>query len=255
MRVAGYTRVSTDEQAREGYSLAAQDEAIRAYCVAQRWELAEVYTDAGRSGKSMKGREALQTMLSDAKSGQFERVIFWKLDRLGRNLRDLIDVSDQLEVASVGIVSIQESIDTATAAGRMMRNVIGSLAEFERETIVERIKFGIEQKANKGKIVGPPSLGYKRNETGELVADGSAPRVLEPFERYASGAYSLRQLAQWAATVRLRSSKGNLLDRMSTRKILTNPIYVDDVAFHRRRGDRKVSPGTHPPDRDSQAFR
>ncbi len=147
MRAAGYIRVSTEEQAREGYSLGAQDESIRAFCLGHRWELINVYADAGKSGKSLRGREQLLALLADAKSGHFERLVFWKLDRLGRNLRDLLDISDRLEEAGVGVVSIQESIDRGTASGRMLRNILGSLAEFERETIVERIKFGLEQKA------------------------------------------------------------------------------------------------------------
>ena len=118
----GYIRVSTEEQVREGYGLAAQEQAIRAYCEAYACELVDIYADAGRSGKSMRGRESLARLLEDAKAGRFERVVFWKLDRLGRNLKDLLHICDVLEQASVGVVSIQESIDTGTASGRMARN-------------------------------------------------------------------------------------------------------------------------------------
>ena len=246
MKVAGYTRVSTDEQAREGYSLAAQEESIKALCRAHGWELVRIYVDAGKSGKSLRGRDELQSLLRDAKNRDFERLIFWKLDRLARNLRDLLEISDRLEVAGVGVVSIQESIDTGTASGRMLRNILGSLAEFERETIVERIKFGLEQKAREGEIVGPLSLGYRRSDAGCIELAASAPLIAEAFQRYATGSYSLRDMAEWAATVGLRSTEDNLLDRLSIRKILTNVTYVGDVAFHKRRGSQQVVPGKHP---------
>src|SRR3989304_2650641 len=79
-------------------------------------------------------------------------------------LRDLLDICDHLEALEVGIVSIQESIDTGTASGRMVRNIMGSLAEFERELIVERIKAGLAEKARQGELLGPLPLGYRRDD-------------------------------------------------------------------------------------------
>ena len=245
MRVGGYIRVSTEEQASEGYSLAAQEEAIRAYAKAHGWEIVQVYADAGRSGKSLKGREALVALLADAEAGAFDRLIFWKLDRLARNLRDLLQVSDRLEAAGVGIVSIQESIDTGTASGRMMRNVIGSLAEFEREVIIERISVGIQQKARQGRIVGPVSLGYNRDERGDLEPNELAPLVREAFELYATGRCSLRDLTRWAFQRGLRSRNGNPLDRLSIRKLLLNPVYAGDVSYHKREGGGIVARDCH----------
>ena len=243
---AGYVRVSTEEQAREGYGLAAQEQAARAYCQAQGWELVEVYADAGRSGKSMRGREALARLLEDAQAGRFQRIVFWKLDRLGRNLRDLLDICDTLESLNVGIVSIQEAIDTGTAAGRMVRSFLGAVAEFEREVITERIKAGIAEKARQGELVGPLPLGYKRDESGVVVFEEAvALLVREAFVRYATGAYSLRDMAHWADEVGLRSTEGNHLDRLSLRKILNNIAYTGQVAFHRRQGGGIVARGKH----------
>ena len=247
MRASGYCRVSTAEQSEEGYSLDAQEQAIRAYCQAQSWELTELYVDAGRSGGSLKGREELARLLDDAESGQFERVVFWRLDRLGRNLRDLLDLSDRLEAAGVGLVSIQEAIDTGTPGGRMVRNVLGSLAEFEREITVERIKAGVAAKARAGHLVGPLPLGYVRDESGAVAIDpATAPLVEESFEHYSTGQYSLRELAHWAEHAGLRSTEGNLLDRLSLRKILRNPTYVGKVTLHQRRGGGVVAKGEHP---------
>ncbi|MPZ49698.1 MAG: hypothetical protein GEU75_10455 [Dehalococcoidia bacterium] len=253
MRAAGYIRVSTEEQAREGYSLAAQENAIRSYCAAMGWGLVEVYSDAGRSGGSTKGREGLAQLLAASTAGLIDRVIFSKLDRLARRLRDLLEISDRLETLGVGIVSIQEAIDTGSATGRMLRNMIGTVAEFERELIRERIVIGMGQKARQGEVVGPVSLGYRR-EDGKLLPDASAPRVLRLFELYGGGEYSLRRLADWAAGAGLTSTEGNHLDRLSVRKILLNPVYVGDVIYHPRGADRAVFPGSHPPIVTRQLF-
>jgi site-specific DNA recombinase len=265
MNAAGYVRVSTEEQAREGYGLAAQEQAMRAYCQAQGWELVEVYADAGRSGKSMRGRDDLARLLEDAGAGRFQRVVFWKLDRLARNLRDLLEICDGLEALGVGIVSVQEAIDTGTATGRMIRNVLGALAEFERETIVERIKAGLAEKARQGELLGPIPLGYRRADPeeeidgkkpkGAIIADElTAPLVREAFTRYSTGNYSLRDMAGWAARVGLRSTEGNLLDRLSIHKLLQNVAYVGQVTYHSRQGGGVVAKGKHPPIVDAALF-
>ena len=255
MKAAGYVRVSTDEQARDGYGLAAQEQAIRAYCQAQSWELVDLYADAGRSGGSLRGRDGLARLLDDARSGAFERVVFLRLDRLGRNLRDLLAISDTLEKAAVGIVSIHEAIDTGTATGRMMRSILGALAEWERDTIRGRIIEGIEAKARNGELVGPLPLGYRSNSDGAVVLDEElAPLVREAFARYATGRHSLRDMAAWAADVGLRSTNGNPLDRLSVRKLLTNVAYTGQVAYRRRRGGGFVVKGKHPPIVDAALF-
>lgn len=245
MSTVGYTRVSTEEQATSGYSLGAQETQITAKCTAHAWTLSRVYSDAGKSGKSVAGRGELKALLHDAQQGLFTRVVFTKLDRLSRSLRDLLDICDQLDRAGVEIVSISESIDTGTPAGRMMRNVMGSLAEFEREVIVGRIKDGLAQAAREGTPTGPIPLGYVRDEDGLVKPDQHAPMVAELFDRYASGAWSLRQLSSWATSTGLRSTKGNVLDRMGLRKILTNRFYVGELVFHARSASREVFAGKH----------
>ena len=252
---AGYVRVSTEEQAREGYGLAAQEHAVGAYCQAQGWQLVEVYVDAGRSGKSMRGREELARLLANAAAGRFQRVVFWKLDRLARNLRDLLDICDRLEALEVGIVSIQEAIDTGTPAGRMVRSFLGAVAEFEREVITERIKAGIAEKARQGELVGPVPVGYQRSDGGAIVPDpATAPLISAAFTRYATGQHSLRQMAEWANGAGLRSTLGNPIDRLSIRKILTNPAYMGQVTYHDRQGGADVSKGKHPPIVDAALF-
>ena len=251
MKAAGYIRVSTAEQAREGYGLAAQEQAVRSFCQAHGWDLTEIYSDAGRSGSSIQQRESLSRLLEDAQAGAFERVVFLKLDRLARNLRDLLGICDGLEEAAVGIVSIQESIDTGTATGRMIRSVLGALSEFERDTIIGRIKDALAEKARQGEILGRLPLGYMRDEDGAVVADPViGPLVRAAYERYNTGAHSLLDLAIWAADVGLRSNEGNPLDRVSIRKLLCNITYAGMVTHH----GKVVGKGKHPAIVDSALF-
>ena len=145
MKAAGYVRISSEEAARDGYGLASQEQAIRAYCELHAWQLVDVYTDAGRSGKSVKGREELGRLMEDVKNsrgGAFDCVVFWKLDRLGRSNRDLENLYAYFDEKHVGVVSIQESFDTTTSAGRAMRGMLGVFAQFERDTIIDRITSG-----------------------------------------------------------------------------------------------------------------
>jgi site-specific DNA recombinase len=251
MRVVGYTRVSTEEQAREGYGLSAQEQAIRAYCLPRQWTLADIYTDAGVSGKSMKGRDELARLLNDARAGAFAAVIFGKLDRLARNLRDLLDIWDALDRAGVGVICIDQNIDTTTSAGRLMRNIFGSVGEFERDVIRDRIKAGLGEKARQGHIVGPLPLGYVRGEDGAVTVEPViAPLINEAFVRYASGSESMRDMAAWAEGVGLRSSEGNPLDRLSIRKLLSTVTYTGMVTYH---GD-VIANGKHPAIVDAALF-
>ncbi len=246
MKTVGYIRVSTEDQAREGYGLAAQEDAVRHYCQAHGWEVVAIYVDAGRSGKSIDGRPDLFRLLSDADSRRFERVVVWRLDRVARRLKDLLEVYERLEAAGVSVVSIQESIDTGSAGGRMMRSVLGAFAEFERDVITDRIRAGIAEKARQGALVGPLPLGYLRDESDSVVIDSVvAAAIREAFVMYSSGDYSLRDMTRWAADVGLRSAKGNALDRLSIRKLLTNPTYAGKVTFHARDGGGVVSEGRH----------
>ncbi len=137
----------------------------------------------------------------------------------------------------------------------MMRSILGSLAEFEREVIVSRIQAGIEEKARGGELVGPLPLGYRRDEAGAVVLDAAtAPLIRAAFERYALGDRSLREMGQWAADAGLKSDAGNPLDRLSIRKMLMNPAYKGAVAFHSRAGDGFTVRGKHPAIVDEELF-
>lgn len=158
-RVIGYVRVSTEEQAQSGLSLAAQRERITAYCDLYDLELIAVYEDAGASAKSL-DRAGLQAAL-DAVKNTGAGLVVAKLDRLTRSV---VDAGELLETALRGrqLISVGEQIDTATASGRMVYNVLISIAQWEREAVSERTKAALAQKKAKGEAAGCAPFGYRK---------------------------------------------------------------------------------------------
>lgn len=152
MRVATYARISTDEE-RQPFSLGAQAEKLSAYISTQPgWVLARSYTDQ-MTGKSLE-RPGLQRALSDARGGRYDLLLVFKVDRLARSTSGLLLILEELQAAGVAFRSASEPFDTSTAAGRMMLQMLGVFAEFEREMIVERTKMGLAKKAARGEWKG-----------------------------------------------------------------------------------------------------
>jgi DNA invertase Pin-like site-specific DNA recombinase len=149
MRAAIYARVSTLEQEPEN-----QLQELRRYCAARAWSAKE-YVDAGVSG-SKDRRPALDQLLTDAKRRKFDVLVCWRLDRLGRNLRHLILLLDELNALGVAFVSLAEGIDATTPAGRLQLHVLGAIAEFERDRIRERVVAGLQRARMQGKRLGRP---------------------------------------------------------------------------------------------------
>jgi DNA invertase Pin-like site-specific DNA recombinase len=155
----GYVRVSTEAQALEGVSLEAQRAKLRAWCEFNDCEIVDVFTDAGLSGGRADNRPALQAALDAVcKSGGV--LVVYSLSRLARSTRDTITISERLAKAGADLVSVSEKIDTTSAAGKMMFRLMAVLAEFERDTIAERTKLGMEHKKSKGERVGAVPYGF-----------------------------------------------------------------------------------------------
>jgi len=150
MQVVGYGRVSTEDQAREGVSLSAQEAKIEAYCLIKDWTLAEVIQDAGESAKSLH-RPGLQRLLSRVQARQVQAVIVSKLDRLTRSVSDLDKLVRLFDKAGVALVSLQESLDATTATGRLMMNLLASVSQWEREVIGERTSDALQHLKAQGK--------------------------------------------------------------------------------------------------------
>lgn len=166
MKVALYLRVSTDKQTSENQRLE-----LEKHCARMDWQISKMYVDEGISGKNTK-RPALQQMLKDASTGKFETLVVWKIDRLARSVIDLLNILNSLTAYGVDFISTTQSIDTTNPMGKMVLTFLGAIAEFERETISERVKAGIERARAEGKTLGRPRVAIDVPRALELRAKG-----------------------------------------------------------------------------------
>ncbi|MDP9025917.1 MAG: recombinase family protein, partial [Candidatus Eremiobacteraeota bacterium] len=143
--MVGYTRCSTEEQATQGVTLEAQRARIVAFCEATERPLHEVVVDAGKSAKSTE-RPGFSRLLKAVRSGELSTVVVLKIDRATRSVRDLADLMDLFAAMDCAFISVTESIYTGSAAGRMITNLLGVLAQFEREQVGERTSFALKHK-------------------------------------------------------------------------------------------------------------
>lgn len=149
MRAAIYARVSTLDQEPEN-----QLQELRRYVQARGWTAAE-YVDRGVSGAKDR-RPALDQLLTDARRRRFDVLVCWRLDRLGRNLKHLITLLDELQALGVAFVSLAEGIDATTPAGKLQMHILGAIAEFERGRLRERVLAGLQRARTQGKRLGRP---------------------------------------------------------------------------------------------------
>ena len=194
IKAVGYVRVSTEEQAREGLSLDAQEEKIRAYCTAKGWRLVRIYRDEGFSGKDL-NRPGLQSLIQDLKNDGFEAVVVAKLDRLTRSVRDLGYLIDDL-FDGVALASVEESLDTTTAGGRFVLHILGAVAQWERETIAERTRNTLRFKRERGEWVGRVPYGFKIGPDGRLVEDPEEIKNIQRMKRLRRRGRSYREIAE-----------------------------------------------------------
>ena len=151
MKVAVYARVSTNDQTAEN-----QLSELRRYVEARGWTAVE-YVDQGVSGAKER-RPALDRLMTDAKRRRFDVLVCWRLDRLGRNLKHLITLLDELQSLGVAFVSLAEGIDATTPAGKLQMHILGAIAEFERERIRERVLAGLRRARAQGQRLGRPRV-------------------------------------------------------------------------------------------------
>ncbi len=187
-KVALYMRVSSEEQARRE-SIGTQEAFLADYCKLYGFEVVGTYKDVAVSGTiPVHERPAGLEMLEAAKRGEFDTVLLYKLDRIGRKLVVVVDAHDRLEVAGIAMRSATEPIDTSTPAGRLIFQMLASFAEFERETIAERVRDGVRRSLKHGKRFGAIPYGYDYTETGGwVVVEEEAARVREIFTNIAGG--------------------------------------------------------------------
>jgi len=163
MKAAIYARVSTLDQQPEN-----QLEELRRYVAARGWTAVE-FVDKGVSG-AKDSRPALNKLLDGARRRRFDVVVCWRLDRLGRNLRHLIGLLDDLQALGVAFVSLAEGIDATTPAGRLQMHILGAIAEFERGRIVERVKAGLDRARRQGRRLGRPARRITDRQLAEVAS-------------------------------------------------------------------------------------
>ncbi len=182
-----YCRVSTSDQAEKGVSLDAQKEKIKQYASLYNYDIIEEICDAGFSGKDI-NRDGIQKILLLMRENSISAVIVSKLDRLTRSVKDLIEIVDLANKNNIAIVSVSEHIDTSSAAGRMMLNLLTVISQWERETISERTKTSLQYKKQNGRVYNGVALYGFKSDNGFLVPDNNEQSAIEYIMReYKSG--------------------------------------------------------------------
>ena len=225
-----YTRVSTEDQVKQGISLQAQEEALKNYANALGYDIFKIYRDEGKSAKDIKGRKEMSQMLEDAKARKFQAIFIYKLDRFSRSLKDLIETIELLKDWNVDFVSLQDKIETTSASGKLMFHIISAFAEFERNVTGERTKFSMDKRARDGGLVSRAPFGYKIEEK-KLIPNENSLKVQEIFQDFLNSNSSLTKIA----------GKYNVSVN-GLKKILRNQTYLGKIKF-----DGQHHQGSHQP--------
>lgn len=242
MRVAIYIRVSTLDQAREGYSLAAQRAALEHWAADRRHEIVRVYEDAGISAKDIKHRPAMRKLLWAARRDQYDVLLVWALSRLTRSVMDLYSTAELLREHNIALVSYTESIDTSTPTGRAMMGMLGVFAQMEREITVERVRAAMAERAAQGKRTCNCVLGYDLVGKDELAVNEREADAVRLIYRSFLESGSLYGTVKAARAAGIRGKLGGQMSAESVKKILSRPIYI---GYNTHRGE--LIRGSHEP--------
>lgn len=235
MTVALYIRVSTLEQATEGYSIAAQKERLIAYCMAQGWTNYKVYVDEGVSAKDT-DRPLLNQLLDHIKKGQISMILVYRLDRLTRSVSDLYNLLKMLDQHNCAFKSATEIYDTSTAMGRMFIGLVALLAQWETENLSERIKMALEKKVADGERVGNVPFGFELAKDEKLILNDRAPIILDMINKVKSG-MSASQVANYLTKT---NNDRAIWHPQAVIRVLKNP-----ALYGATRWNDKVFEGTH----------
>ncbi len=217
--IVGYARVSTRDQAESGASLASQRQKIEAYATMHDLDLVEIIEDAGHSAKTL-DRPGMARLLKLIHRKATSVVVVAKLDRITRSVRDLGELIELFKRSGVEFASVADHIDTSTAAGRLVLNVMGSVSQWEREAIGERTSEALAaMRANGRRISRHPPYGYRDNGSG-WVPDEAEQRGVALMVEFRSQGLSLRRIAAELERQGVRSRGGRRLSPQLVANVL-----------------------------------
>lgn len=218
MRVVGYTRVSTEEQASSGCSLAAQTDKIRSYCGLYGLNLIDILEDAGQSAKTL-GRPGLRQALSLLDAGTADGIVIAKLDRLTRSVRDWATLIERYFSARTSLLSVDDKIDTQTAAGRVVLNLLICISQWEREAIGERTSTALRHRQRQGIHVGAVPFGAQIRD-GKLIHDEQELRAVTLALHYRQQMMSYQQIANELVKLEIPTKRGGQWRAQTIRQII-----------------------------------
>jgi site-specific DNA recombinase len=243
VRVGFYTRISTDE-AHQPYSLGAQADRLEAYVKSQEnWKIQKRYED--QITGTVLDRPGLQSALIDAKMGLYDLLLVFRVDRLARSVRTLAAILEELDQHGVAFRSATEPFDTASPAGRMMVQMLGVFAEFERATLIERVIAGMTKKAAQGGWNGgsrPFGYDYDAGSGCLKVNEREASIVQEIFQMYVSRRMGTTTIARWLNDRGLRTKRGGRWRADAVITLLSNRAYLGEVLFRDQTYDGRHLP-------------
>ncbi|GEN31196.1 site-specific DNA recombinase [Cerasibacillus quisquiliarum] len=229
-RVAIYARVSTEEQAKEGFSIAAQLQTLRQYAQIYNWEVIDEYVDEGISGKSVKGRPEMKRLIKDVENERFDAVIVWKISRLSRNMLETLMILDKFEKYNVKFISYSENFDTSSPIGRLVLQIMASIAEMERNTLAENVKLGMKQRALEGRWNGGVVFGYDTVKKELVINEKEAEVVQLIYHMYANGK-GLRAISNHLNKAGYKTKRNRYFSINGVAQILDNVIYNGKISW------------------------
>lgn len=253
-----YCRTSSILQA-DNFSLDGQSTAITEYCVRNKFNILDSYVDACLSGTTTNNRTSFQQMLSDIKNSKIHAIVVYKLSRISRNMRDLVNIVNFLKECNVHLISIEDNIDTSTPMGMTFLYLIGAFSEMDRENIISNCKMGMKERALNGLWNGGRIIGYKSNSQKQLdIVDSEADIIKMIFDLYANKNWGYKKIACHLNIQGYKTLKDCSWSIYSIKQIIDNPIYVGfirwgqyiDWAKNRRKGKNtnyQLIKGEHTP--------
>ncbi len=247
IKAAIYTRVSTEDQAKEGFSLDAQLDKLKSYCKARDWIIGGIYIDDGYSGRNVK-RPAYIRMIEEM--DKWDTILVIKMDRIHRNSKNFMLMMEQLKKLGKEFVSMTESLDTSTAMGRFVMDIIQRIAQLESEQIGERVYVGMEQKARtNGGVLGfniPYGYDYK---DGKLTLNESEANIIKDIFGMYRNKLSMKKIAENLNKNSIPTKLNKTWRSQTISLILKNPVYCGFLHW-----ENYLNPSEHTPIIDKNTF-